>query len=146
MVVKSSWLNPRLFQVIHIFCVPTSQMMSYPVRDPSMTLREITTLVERETQIAVARQDLLLSSGLEPHQGKPAQQCIVGDQVSSEQCIVGVQVHVLGVIFTSSCMFIDNKVGRWTLNVNQHYLKHILSLFTTTRQIRCCKITFRLKY
>ena len=132
--------------------------MSYPIRDPSMTLREITTLVERETQIAVARQDLLLSSGLEPHQGKPAQQCIVGDQVSSGQCIVGDQVssalwvirwavhcgwsaawhcRALGNYFQLSCTFIDNNVGRSRL----HFI-----LAYSTKQNRCNKIGFQIKY
>ena len=72
-----------LLQVIHIFCVPSCQLLSYPLQGPHMQIDEVLTLVERETRIPIARQDLLLSSGMEVNRSKPAEKCIVDNLVSS---------------------------------------------------------------
>ena len=72
-----------LLQVIPIFCVSTCQLLSYPLQGPHMQIDEVLTLVERETHIPIARQDLLLSSGMEVNRSKPAEKCIVDNLVSS---------------------------------------------------------------
>ncbi|KAK2190234.1 hypothetical protein NP493_85g01020 [Ridgeia piscesae] len=74
-------------KVIHIFCVPSCQLLSYPLQGPHMQIDEVLTLVERETRIPIARQDLLLSSGMEVNRSKPAEKCIV-DNLQDAECPV----------------------------------------------------------
>ena len=53
-----------LLQILQVLSVPSKQLFSYPLR-PGMTLADLQTMLEVETKIPIADQEILLASGAE---------------------------------------------------------------------------------
>ena len=58
--------------MVFVFSVPTNQLLPYRVEEE--TLEFLQTLIQQETNIAVADQELLLVSGVPPDVKQPAAQ------------------------------------------------------------------------
>jgi hypothetical protein len=59
-------------QIIHIFSVPTNELLSYPVNDKVMIIDLKKNSIEKESKIPIEMQELLLSAGQTPENIKPA--------------------------------------------------------------------------
>ncbi|XP_013406195.1 inhibitor of nuclear factor kappa-B kinase subunit alpha [Lingula anatina] len=72
-------------KVIHFLCVTTNQLLSYPVTE-NHKLLDVMNVIEQETRIPVAEQEILFASGIVPDINQPAVQC--WDEQGEDESIV----------------------------------------------------------
>nr|UFQ90030.1 inhibitor of nuclear factor kappa B kinase subunit alpha [Haliotis discus hannai] len=61
-------------KIVHILYVEANQLITYPVPEEH-TMQNLQLIIEQETKIPVAEQDILLASGIPPDPSAPAYQC-----------------------------------------------------------------------
>lgn len=68
-------------KIVHVLNVATNQVLSYPVKE-QQTISELQRILEQETKIAIADQDIVLASGVSPEPDHRAVQCCsqLGDE------------------------------------------------------------------
>lgn len=72
-------------KVVHVLNVEVNQLLAYPLK-ANMTMAELQTVLELESKVPVADQDILLASGVSPDMRQPALQC--WSEPSAEEWVV----------------------------------------------------------
>lgn len=61
-------------QIVHVLNVESNQLLAYPLKEEN-TLAYLQQLLELETKIPIAEQDILLASGISPEPHQSSMQC-----------------------------------------------------------------------
>ncbi|KAK7507653.1 hypothetical protein BaRGS_00001588 [Batillaria attramentaria] len=72
-------------KIVHVLNVESNQLLAYPLK-PDTTMVDLHRVLELETKIPVADQDILLASGVSPDMRQPALQC--WSEPSAEEWVV----------------------------------------------------------
>ena len=80
--------------MLNVYCVPTNEVLTYCV-SPDQLFREIQGVIEQETKIAIADQEILQLTGVPIDSNAPVQQCCNSIVSSSTRILIHCQIYIV---------------------------------------------------